>query len=143
MGTRCELSASLEGDDVAQDPFKVDQLQIEPAAVGTRKIRKNADGSLEFVDPTYSSGVKLGTLATSGTTALTASIKTGTATLAAEATKAVVFGTAYADAVYSVMVEVDDDPGGGWWITAKTSAGFTINFPAAVSLNLRWTTIRL
>lgn len=128
---------------MAQDPFKVDQLQIEPAAAGTRKIRKNADGSLEFVDPTYSSGIKLVTLATSGTTALAAAVKTGTASLVAESTKAVVFGTAYADAVYSVMVEFDDDPGGNWWITAKTTAGFTINLTIAATLGLRWTTIRL
>lgn len=143
MGTRFKSLASLEGDDVAQDPFKVDQIQIEPAATGTRKIRRNADGSLEFVDPTYTSGIKLATLADSGTASLAAAVKTGTEALVAVDTVAVVFGTVYADAVYSVMVEVDDNPGGGWWITAKTSAGFTINFTAAVTLGLRWTTIRL
>ncbi len=128
---------------MAQDPYKVDQLQIEPAAVGTRKIRKNADGSLEFVDPTYPSGVKLSALATGGTTALAAAVKTGTGALVAVDTLAVAFGTAYADAIYSVMVEFDDDPGGNWWVTAKTSAGFTINLTLAATLNLRWTTIRL
>ena len=126
-----------------QDPFKVDQLQIEPAATGTRRIRRNADGSLEFIDPSYPTGVKLSTLATSGTTALAAVIQTGTETLVAVDTVAVVLGTSYADAIYSVMVEVDADPGGVWWVTSKTAAGFTINFPAAVSLGLRWTTIRL
>jgi hypothetical protein len=128
---------------MAQDPFKVDQIQIEPAATGTRKIRKNADGSLEFVDPTYPSGVKLSTLATAGTAALTAAIKTGTASLVAEATKAVVFDAVYADAIYSIMVEFDDDPVGPWWVTAKTAAGFTVNLAAPVTLGIRWTTIRL
>ena len=126
-----------------QDPFKVDQLQIEPAAVGTRKIRRNADGSLEFVDPTFTSGIKLATLASSGTDALAAAVQTGTESLVATDTVAVTLGTEYADGIYSVMVEVDADPGGGWWVTSKTSAGFTINFTAAVTLGLRWTTIRL
>lgn len=126
-----------------QDPFKVDQIQIEPAATGTRKIRRNADGSLEFVDPAYTSGIKLATLATSGTTALNAAVKTGTASLAAVATLTVTFGTVYADAAYSIMVEVDGNPGGGWWITAKTAVGFTINFPAPVTLGLRWAAIHL
>lgn len=126
-----------------QDPFKVDQLQIEPAVTGTRKIRRNSDNSLEFVDPSYPSGIKLVTLATSGTTALAAAIKTGAETLVAVDTVAVVFGTVYTDAVYSVMIEVDGNPGGSWWITAKTAAGFTVNFVSAVTLGLRWTTIRL
>jgi len=126
-----------------QDPFKVDQLQIEPAALGTRKIRRNADGSLEFVDPTYTSGIKLSTLATAGTAALAAAVKTDTKSLVAADAVAVVFGSVYADAIYSIMVEFDDDPGGAWWITAKTASGFTINFPAPVTLGLRWTTIRL
>lgn len=128
---------------MAQDPFKVDQLQIEPALAGVRKIRSNADGSVEFVDPSYSTGIKLSTLATSGSTALTAAIKMGTEALVAASTVSVVFGTVYADAVYSVSVEVDDNPGGGWWITAKAASGFTVNFGAPVTLNLRWLTIRL
>lgn len=128
---------------MAQDPFYVDQVQIEPASAGVRKIRRNADGSLEFVDPTYSSGVKLSTLATAGTTALSSSIKTGAVSFVAEATKAVVFPASYADAVYAIFVEFDDNPGGAWWATTKTAAGFTINLAAPVTLGARWMTIRL
>jgi hypothetical protein len=128
---------------MAQDPYKVDQLQIEPAAVGTRKIRKNVDGSLEFVDPTYPSGVKLTTLATGGTTALAAAVKTGTEALVAVSTVAVVFDSVYDDAVYSVSVEFDGDPGGYWWVTSKTAAGFTINLTISATLSVRWTTIRM
>jgi hypothetical protein len=127
-----------------QDPFKVDQIQIEPATTGTRKIRRNTvDNSLEFVDPSYTSGVKLSTLATSGTTALAAAVKTGTESLVAVATKAVVFPAVYADAIYSVMVEFDADPVGPWWVTGKTAAGFTVNLAAAATVGIRWTTIRL
>ena len=127
-----------------QDPFKVDQLQIEPAAAGTRKIRRNtSDGSLEFVDPSYTAGVTLATLATAGTAALAAAVKTGTATLVAASTQAVVFGTVYDDATYAITVEFDADPGGAWWVTSKSAAGFTINLAAPVSLGIRWMTVRL
>lgn len=46
-----------------QDPFKVDQLQIEPGSTGTRKVRRASDGSLEFVDPNITAGVTLKKLA--------------------------------------------------------------------------------
>lgn len=36
---------------MAQPPFKADVLQIEPGSVGVRKIQREADGSLGFVDP--------------------------------------------------------------------------------------------
>ena len=128
---------------MAQDAFKVDQLQVEPGSSGTRIIRRATDGSLEFVDPSNASGIKLATLANAGTTAVTAAIKSESVALAAEATKSIAFSAAYPDGVYSVQVETDDDPGSAWWITAKSSFGFTINFSAPVTLNVRWTTIRL
>ena len=48
---------------MAQNPYLVDQVQIEPGAEGSRLIRKAADGSLEFVDPTNTSGITLTQLA--------------------------------------------------------------------------------
>ena len=126
-----------------QDPFKVDQLQIEPGSTGTRKIRRNADGSLEFVDPSNSSGVKLSTLVNAGTTAVTASAKQGTASFSTESTKAVVFDTAYADAVYVIQVEFAGNPGGTWWVTGKTRTGFTINLAAPATVTVAWLTMRL
>lgn len=124
-----------------QDPFKIDQLQIEPAAAGVRKIRRNSDGSMEFFDPSYVGGVKLSALVTAGTAALTAATKTGTASFDSESTKAVVFDSDYMDSNYSVFVEFDDNPLGPWWITAKTASGFTVNLADSVSLNMRWATI--
>lgn len=128
---------------MAQDPFKVDQLQIEPGTSGTRLVRRAVDGSLEFVDPTNASGVKLATLVDAGTTAVTTAIKTESVAFAAEATKAIAFTAAYPDAIYSVNLELDADPECTWWVTSKSAFGFTINFASPVTLNVRWTTIRL
>lgn len=36
---------------MAQDPWQVDQLQIEPSTAGTRKINADDDGYLQFIDP--------------------------------------------------------------------------------------------
>ena len=128
---------------MAQSPYKVDQLQIEPGAAGSRLLRKNADGSLEFVDPTYPSGVKLTTLVTAGTAAVAATHKMGAVAFANEASKAVVLNPVYADAVYTVVVEFDSDPAGAYWITNKLAGGFTIHLPAAATVNARWLAIRL
>ena len=46
-----------------QDPFLVDQIQIEPGGTGTRTIRKAADNSIEFVDPLNLSGITVTQLA--------------------------------------------------------------------------------
>jgi hypothetical protein len=48
---------------VAQDPFLVDQVQIEPGAAGTRLIRRATDGSLEFLDSLITGGITLSSLA--------------------------------------------------------------------------------
>jgi hypothetical protein len=48
---------------MAQPSFKTDVLQIEPAAIGTRTISRDASaGELKFVDPTFPSGVVLADL---------------------------------------------------------------------------------
>jgi len=44
---------------MAQDPFQVDQLQIEPASGNTIKISMAVDGSIQFVDAVVTSAVKL------------------------------------------------------------------------------------
>jgi hypothetical protein len=47
-----------------QDPFKLDQLQVEPGSLGTRLIRRRvADGSLEFLDPVAGAPLSLQQLA--------------------------------------------------------------------------------
>ena len=48
---------------MAQPPFKVDVLQIEPGTGSSRLIRRKADGSLEFVDPSQPGGLTLTALA--------------------------------------------------------------------------------
>ncbi|MBV6343672.1 hypothetical protein HWQ67_19060, partial [Candidatus Magnetobacterium casensis] len=48
---------------MAQNPILADQLDIEPGAAGTRRIRKATDGSLEFLDALITGGVTLSRLA--------------------------------------------------------------------------------
>lgn len=48
---------------MAQPPFQVDELQIEPAAVGTRKINRAPSGELRLLDPSFPSGLVLADLA--------------------------------------------------------------------------------
>ena len=48
---------------MAQDPFKVDQLQIEPGLAGTRLIKRATDGSLWFFDSLLTGGITLSQLA--------------------------------------------------------------------------------
>jgi len=40
---------------MAQSPFLVDQIQIEPGATGTRLINRDSEGSLQFQDPDITS----------------------------------------------------------------------------------------
>ena len=48
---------------MAQSPYKVDVLQIEPAAAGTRTISRDAtDGSLKFIDAAITAGLTLSQL---------------------------------------------------------------------------------
>lgn len=48
---------------MAQSPFKMDVLQIEPGATGTRTIsRDTLTNSLKFIDPSHSDGVLLSDL---------------------------------------------------------------------------------
>jgi hypothetical protein len=48
---------------MSQNPLKVDQLQIEPGAAGTRLINKAVDGSLQFTDAVVTGGLTLKQLA--------------------------------------------------------------------------------
>ena len=48
---------------MAQDPMKVDQLQVEPGAAGTRLINRATDGSLQFYDAFITGGITLSRLA--------------------------------------------------------------------------------
>jgi hypothetical protein len=46
-----------------QDPFLIDQIQIEPSEAGTRLINRAADGSLQFTDALIVGGITLQQLA--------------------------------------------------------------------------------
>lgn len=48
---------------MAQGPFKVDQIQIEPGSAGNRIVRRAPDGSLEFLDAKIPGGITLSQLA--------------------------------------------------------------------------------
>lgn len=48
---------------MAQSPFLIDQIQLEPGGTGTRLIRKGADNSIEFLDALITGGITLSQLA--------------------------------------------------------------------------------
>lgn len=48
---------------MAQSPFLIDQIQIEPGSAGDRYIRRASDGSIEFVDAVVTGGITLSQLA--------------------------------------------------------------------------------
>jgi len=54
---------------MAQPPFLVDQIQIEPGSPGDRFISRAADGSLQFTDSLVTSPVTLSQISGSGTIA--------------------------------------------------------------------------
>jgi len=83
-----------------------------------------------------------GTLAAAGTATLAEPRVSGAVAFAAEATKDVVFDAPGPDDAYAVAVEADDDLGGSWWVTNKTAAGFRINVPAPVTLDVIWVATR-
>jgi hypothetical protein len=63
---------------------------------------------------------------------------------AADTAKAVTFDLPMSDADYTVDVELTAGPAGAgvWWITAKTAAGFGINFADAQTQTVYWTARR-
>jgi hypothetical protein len=65
----------------------------------------------------------------------------GTATFSAATTKTITFATAEADALYRVLVTWTSDPGSSntrWWVSSKTTTGFTLNVPASTSASFDW-----
>ena len=65
----------------------------------------------------------------------------GYATFSAATTKTVTFATAEADALYRVLVTWTSDPGASntrWWVSSKTTTGFTLNVPASTSASFDW-----
>ncbi len=65
-----------------------------------------------------------------------AQIKRGSATLADEQTKAVVFAEAFADADYRITLSPDADVGS--WFTDKAAEGFTIHTSANHTGDVDW-----
>lgn len=61
---------------------------------------------------------------------------TGTAVFAAATTKAVVFDTVQADALYKVFLGPQANK--TFWVTNKTTAGFTLNASSASSDSVDW-----
>jgi hypothetical protein len=65
----------------------------------------------------------------------------GAATFAAATSVAATFGVAEADAAFKVMLTAEGSAG-AVWVTAKTTAGFTINAPAAFTGTINWLLVR-
>jgi hypothetical protein len=65
---------------------------------------------------------------------------TGTATFAADTTVAVTFADEEASTNYNVIIEPVDNR--TYWVTNKTTSGFTINADASNSDTVGWTIVR-
>lgn len=65
-------------------------------------------------------------------------VQRGSESFAASSTETVTMADAMPSTSYIVTISPDANPGGGWWITAKSTTQFTINFSGSVSLNARW-----
>lgn len=65
---------------------------------------------------------------------------TGTATFAAATTVAVSFTTAEPSAAYHVNIDGGENK--TFWVTSKTTTGFTINASASTSATVGWELIR-
>lgn len=83
-----------------------------------------------------------GAVVSGGTATLTEPIQQGTVNLVGEATKAVVFNVPHPNATYTVGLEPGASVTGAWWVTAKTAAGFTLNFAAPQTCSAAWTVFR-
>lgn len=83
-----------------------------------------------------------GTVTAGGTATLEEPIQQGTENLVGESTKAILFDVPHPDASYTVGLEIGGIAVGAWWVTAKTAAGFTLNFAAPQTCPITWTTFR-
>ena len=90
-------------------------------------------------------GGQKGAVASTGTESLMEPVQTGVVAFAADTSKAVVFVTPNANALYGVTIETDAPPVNdeAWYITGKSAAGFTINYTSAQTLGVTWTTHRV
>lgn len=114
------------------------------SAQGTRPltITGSAIGALTLAESVAVTlvGSSRGALVAGGTATLDEPSVMGDAAFAAAATSAVVFTAPMSDASYVVTFELDAQPTNDEvpWITAKTAAGFTINFSTVQTLGCRW-----
>lgn len=85
-----------------------------------------------------------GSVTSGGTATLEEPVQRGTVAFVAEVTKAVVFATPQPNANYTVGLELGAPPANdeAWWVTAKTAAGFTLNFTSAQTLSAVWSATR-
>lgn len=90
-------------------------------------------------------GTEKGTVTSGGTATLEEPLQRGSEAFAGVTSVVIVFDTPQPDADYSIGVELDTAPANDepWWITAKTAAGFTINFTSAQTLAATWTVSRV
>jgi len=90
-------------------------------------------------------GSQKGTVTSGGTATMEEATQRGVVAFTADTQQAIVFNTPQPDNDFAVTVELDDAPTGDeqYWISAKTAAGFTINFTSAQTLGATWTVMRI
>jgi len=103
------------------------------------------DVTLQDTTTATLSGCTRGSVALSDATAfLDEPRRMGDAVFGVDTSVAVTFEVPYTDDSYQVALEVSDRPANDEtpWITAKTGAGFTINFQTAQTLTVTWLATR-
>jgi len=86
-----------------------------------------------------------GTLTAGGTATLAESCLFGLVAFTATATQAVLFDAPMPNSTYRVSLELDGAPANDEqaFITAKSAAGFTINFTSVQTLGVAWAALRM
>lgn len=145
-------------DSVVAPPVSMDMNSGQAHILGSRTGNVGAQGSQPLTitgsvigDLTLAESVAVtltgstrGTLVAGGTATLDETNLMGDSAFAGAATDAVVFPAPMSSAAYTVSFELDTQPVNDEvpWITAKTAAGFTINFASAQTLGVRWMATR-
>jgi hypothetical protein len=111
------------------------------ASTGARfaHVKSSADGVAQITNSTDTALATIAVEAISGTGIRARNLR-GSATFAAGTTVAVTFGTPEPDASYFIAISANANK--TFWVTAKTTTGFTLNASAVSSDTVDWVLIR-
>lgn len=126
VGCATEAGASFSGDQ---------SVKVIGSRLGNLTLNDSIAVSLDHS--------RKGTITSGGTSTLEEPIQRGAVSFAAETTKVVLFDTPQPNANYSVNLEPGGVVIGAWWVTAKTAAGFTLNFAVPQTCSAIWTVSRV